>query len=342
MGELGQLLRQTREEKGITLDQVAHETRIRARFLEALEQEDYEALPTPGHVHGFLRNYTLYLGLDLSEVQALYDAENKPSRFVPGIFRPKDIDLAPPRRPLVRASVALGIVLFLVVLVVGGWALWQYGMPVLQPLLQPIVEPVVQPVLQWLTPAAERTAAAASADAATAEAATAEARAVEAATATQAAATSAALATATKTPTEVVVTATPTAVPTETPIPTATPEQPSLSPTSTPDPTKTPTPTLTPTPSPTPVEGVTLSIRVIERAWLQVTLDGLEQPGELLEVDEERTWEAEQSIYFICGNAGGVMVTVNGDELGALGRRAEVVERTWTPQGEATPTPAPS
>jgi cytoskeletal protein RodZ len=337
MAELGQLLRQTREEKGISLDQVAHETRIRVRFLEALEQEDYEALPTQGHVHGFLRNYSLYLGLDLSEVQALYDAENKTSRFVPGIFRPKDIDLAPPRRPLVRSSVVLGIVLALVVLIVGGWAFWQYGMP----FVQPYVEPYVQPALQWLTPAAERTAAAVSASTATVEAATVVARATKAATATQVAATSAALATATEMPTEVADTAAPTLTPTETPVPTATLDRPSPLPTPTPEPTQTPMPTLTPTPSPTPVEGVSLSIVVIERAWLQVTIDGQEQAGELLEKDAERTWEAEQSIYFVCGNAGGVVVTVNGENLGALGRRAEVVERTWTPQGEATPTPAP-
>jgi hypothetical protein len=100
--------------------------------------------------------------------------------------------------------------------------------------------------------------------------------------------------------------------------------------------------TASPTPSPTPIEGVTLSIRVIERAWLQVTVDGQALPGELLEVDEERTWEGQDSIYFICGNAGGVDVTVNGKELGTLGGRAEVVERTWTPLGEVTPTPAPS
>ena len=75
MGELGQLLRQTREEKGISLDQVAEDTRIRVSYLEALEQEDYDGLPTPGHVHGFLRNYALYLGLDLDEVQELHAGE---------------------------------------------------------------------------------------------------------------------------------------------------------------------------------------------------------------------------------------------------------------------------
>ena len=325
MGELGQLLRQTREDKGIDLEKVSHETRIRVRFLEALEQENYDELPTPGHVHGFLRNYALYLGLDLQEVQALYDAEDRDNRSVPGIFRPKDIELAP-RRPLVRASVVLGVVLGLVILVVGGWAFWRYGMP------------SAQPLLALLTPAAARTSIAAEATAGAAEVAqTSEAATLEAATVAARAA-----ATQTPTPAPTTATATSAAAPTETPVPTATLDQPSILPTSTPDPTQTPTRTPTRTPSPTPVEGVTLSIRVVERAWLQVTVDGQELPGELLEVDDERTWEAEETIYFICGNAGGVEVTINGEELGALGGRAEVVERTWTPQGEATPTPAPS
>jgi hypothetical protein len=102
------------------------------------------------------------------------------------------------------------------------------------------------------------------------------------------------------------------------------------------------------------VSGVVLEIVVIERAWMQVTVDEQEQPGELLEAGDERTWKAEHAIYFICGNAGGVEVTVNGEELGVLGGRAEVVEKTWTPEGEvkpvseregtpgATPTPAAS
>jgi hypothetical protein len=73
---------------------------------------------------------------------------------------------------------------------------------------------------------------------------------------------------------------------------------------------------------------------------MQVTVDDVEQPGELLEAGEERTWEGQYAIYFICGNAGGVEATVNGQELGVLGERAQVVEKTWTPEGEVTPTPA--
>ena len=72
---------------------------------------------------------------------------------------------------------------------------------------------------------------------------------------------------------------------------------------------------------------------------MQATVDDVEQPGELLEAGEERTWEGQYAIYFICGNAGGVEATVNGEELGVLGGRAEVVEKTWTPDGEVTPVP---
>jgi hypothetical protein len=103
--------------------------------------------------------------------------------------------------------------------------------------------------------------------------------------------------------------------------------------------TPTPEPTATPTATPTRTEGVQVHIEVIDRVWLQVTVDDRELPGELLEVGEERDWEATDTIYMICGNAGGIEVTVNGQKLGVLGERAQVVERVWGPEGEITPTP---
>jgi hypothetical protein len=88
-------------------------------------------------------------------------------------------------------------------------------------------------------------------------------------------------------------------------------------------------------------EGVVLEVKVIERSWLQVTVDEEELPGELLEADQERRWEAQSAIYYICGNAGGVEVAVNGEKLGTLGERGEVVERAWTADGEVTLAPQP-
>lgn len=70
MGQVGDRLRQAREAKGLTLEQIEEITRIRRRYLQALEEEDYGQLPGEVFVRGFLRNYALALGLDPEEVLA--------------------------------------------------------------------------------------------------------------------------------------------------------------------------------------------------------------------------------------------------------------------------------
>ena len=57
MARLGESLRQQREKRGITLDQAAADTRIREKFLKALEDSDYQTLPGTVYTKGFLRNY---------------------------------------------------------------------------------------------------------------------------------------------------------------------------------------------------------------------------------------------------------------------------------------------
>ncbi len=64
MDELGHILREARENKGLTLEEAQESTRINARYLNALETGQYDQLPTPVHVRGFLRNYARFLGLD--------------------------------------------------------------------------------------------------------------------------------------------------------------------------------------------------------------------------------------------------------------------------------------
>ena len=72
MGELGDLLRKTREDKGLSLKQAEEATRIRQEFLQALEDEEFERLPAPVYVKGFLRNYAVFLGLDAQQLVSLY------------------------------------------------------------------------------------------------------------------------------------------------------------------------------------------------------------------------------------------------------------------------------
>ncbi|HFE67522.1 MAG TPA: helix-turn-helix domain-containing protein, partial [Chloroflexi bacterium] len=73
MDELGHILREARETKGLTLAEVQEETRISPRYLEALESGEYDLLPTQTHVRGFLRNYARFLGLDPEPLLERYE-----------------------------------------------------------------------------------------------------------------------------------------------------------------------------------------------------------------------------------------------------------------------------
>jgi cytoskeleton protein RodZ len=64
MFEIGSTLRQARERRRLGLDQVEAETKIRARYLRALEDEQFDLLPGPAYIKGFLRTYAEYLDLD--------------------------------------------------------------------------------------------------------------------------------------------------------------------------------------------------------------------------------------------------------------------------------------
>jgi len=57
-----------REQKGVDLYRAERDTKIRARYLAALERGDYRELPGSVYTKGFLRNYALYLGLDPDEI----------------------------------------------------------------------------------------------------------------------------------------------------------------------------------------------------------------------------------------------------------------------------------
>src|SRR5689334_25275349 len=74
-----------RERKGVDLYRAERDTKIRARYLAALERGDWRELPGSVYTKGFLRNYALYLGLDPDEILLQWRAErgdDKPSEPV--------------------------------------------------------------------------------------------------------------------------------------------------------------------------------------------------------------------------------------------------------------------
>jgi cytoskeletal protein RodZ len=70
---IGQQLRTTRETRRISLEQVSQATRIRVRYLQALEAGDLGSLPSQAQARGFLRAYGDYLGLNSEELMRQLD-----------------------------------------------------------------------------------------------------------------------------------------------------------------------------------------------------------------------------------------------------------------------------
>ncbi len=72
MPTMGELLREARHRKGISVDEAEVQTRIRKKYLLALEEEDYPQLPEPVYARGFLQIYAEYLGIDPEFAGKLY------------------------------------------------------------------------------------------------------------------------------------------------------------------------------------------------------------------------------------------------------------------------------
>src|SRR5205085_6486195 len=79
MFEIGNSLREARSRRQIGIAQAEQATKIRGKYLRAIEEEQFDILPSPTYVKGFIRTYADYLGLD---GQLYVDEYN--SRFVSG------------------------------------------------------------------------------------------------------------------------------------------------------------------------------------------------------------------------------------------------------------------
>ena len=127
MFEIGNSLREARLRQQLDFPEVEQATKIRSKYLRALEEESFDALPAQTYVKGFLRTYADYLGLD---GQLYVDEFN--SRYVTG---EDDLPVVrPPRRhrgtgfgPVERRSVAFVVVAIAVVtaLVIAAWKFGQ-------------------------------------------------------------------------------------------------------------------------------------------------------------------------------------------------------------------------
>jgi cytoskeletal protein RodZ len=152
--EIGNSLREARLRRGIDFAQAEVATKIRGKYLRALEDEQFAVLPAQTYVKGFLRTYAEYLGLD---GQLYVDEFN--SRFVSG----GDEHEPRARRSATRAQhrhrrletnvvlLALGAIVVLTVIVFSAWKAADGGSPAAPPKKATRVAPkthVVPPLLE--------------------------------------------------------------------------------------------------------------------------------------------------------------------------------------------------
>jgi len=77
---LGEKLSRARKRKGVDLIEAELQTKIRAKYLEALENEDFDLLPNDIYVKGFLTTYSKYLGLEPEKIHGLYQQQRSTSK----------------------------------------------------------------------------------------------------------------------------------------------------------------------------------------------------------------------------------------------------------------------
>lgn len=78
MQTVGEVLRNEREKKGMTVKDIEAATHIRALYISAIEDGDYHVLPGEVYLKGFIRNYANLLGLDSAALLVLYKESLKP------------------------------------------------------------------------------------------------------------------------------------------------------------------------------------------------------------------------------------------------------------------------
>jgi len=131
---IGERLRNAREAKGLSLRAVADVTRIRAIYLQALEEERFDQLPGAVYARGFLRTYADALGMDADRLLDAYPGALEPPAPAPiGTSAEIPIKPAAPRSRLRIIATYVAIVVgagLLAIGVIGYLQLRQFNAPV--------------------------------------------------------------------------------------------------------------------------------------------------------------------------------------------------------------------
>lgn len=307
MSSVGAYLRQLREARGVSLEEIARTTRVTPSYLVALEADDFASLPEPVFTRGFIRAYCQALGELPDQALALFNSQIAPPPATPQVPAAPSRESAATTRvhgeppPRNRGPVLVSFILLIVV----GVALFAVTLA-LQSSREPPPERVA---MRSTTPSApvrepSSTAPAQGRDTAAAR---------DAGTAPREAGTPGRDAAA---PHRDAATPAPGAAPTAP----GTPRPPVAG---------APAPAAQPTGT-----GHRLVARTSEPTWIRVRTEEGKTTEETIPAGQTREWTSAGKFTLTVGNAGGVNLEVNGRALPPLGPSGAVIPRLVVP-GEA-------
>lgn len=127
-------LKEVRLQKRLTLEDISKNTKIKAEFLEFIENGEYEKLPSVSYAKGFVKNYAKFLGLSEKEIMAIFRREfneEKTFRVLPGGFeKTEEFELSGFK---IRQTAILIFVIFTFFI---GYILFQYRYAFINPPLE--------------------------------------------------------------------------------------------------------------------------------------------------------------------------------------------------------------
>ena len=146
----GETLRRRREQRGLSLNDVAVRTRVRKAYLQALEEEDLAMLPGSAYAVGFLRIYARYLDLDAAPMVAALTGKSVPddeSADAEGAVAVQRSKSRSGRASIGKAGAGKSwwLLLFVVLVLAGGGALFYLPNQSVAPVPVPPVAPPAEP-----------------------------------------------------------------------------------------------------------------------------------------------------------------------------------------------------
>lgn len=122
-GRFGEHLKRERELREVSLDELSKATRISNRFLQALENEEWERLPGGVFGHGFVRSIARYLGLSEEALLGEYDSA-RAEKAMPTLPKPEP-PIPPPPKWIPAAAALAGLLLLVACFYLARYA-WRH------------------------------------------------------------------------------------------------------------------------------------------------------------------------------------------------------------------------